>query len=226
MHPITRALSGTPPRTRQVAEASAPIRLGANGQRSSKELFRGVDQGADDESAESGIRIRVSIWVAVGFLAVVGVLLLPLSTKFGSVHDDRGLLNRIRERRNSLLARGRKRTFIRMFDYISMRATIAGAHDNLIGGTEFARHGVEGMRESGACHRVRQSHALTNDLVVVRAFDASTLSSSSRNSRMFLEGDSSLPSEGTMIVNYECKGSKSFADLQVLEGKICDFLVK
>ena len=76
------------------------------------------------------------------------------------------------------------------------------------------------MRESGACHRVRQSHALTNDLVVVRAFDASTLSSSSRNSRMFIEGDSSLPSEGTMIVNYGCKGSESFTDLQVLEGKI------
>ena len=140
-----------------MAGDKCPNKLGANGQRSSKELFRGVDQGADDESAESGIRIRVSIWVAVGFLAVVGVLLFPLSTKFGSVHDDRGLLNRLRERRNSLLARGRKRTFIRMLDYISMRATVAGAHDNLIGGTEFARHGVEWMRESGACHRVRQS---------------------------------------------------------------------
>ena len=105
-----------------------------------------MDQGADDESAESGIRIRVSIWVAVGFLAVVGVLLFPLSTEVGGVHDNRGLFDCLRERRNSLLARGRKRTFIRMFDYISMRATVAGAHDNLIGGTEFARHRVEGMR--------------------------------------------------------------------------------
>ena len=179
-----------------------------------------MDQGADDEATESGIRIRVRIGVAVGFLAVVGVLLFPLSTEFGRVHDDRGLLDCLCERRNSLLARGRKRTFIRMFDYISMRATVAGAHDNLIGGTEFARHGVEGMRESGACHRVRQSHALTNDFVVVRALDASTLSSSSRNSRMFSEGDSSLPSEGIRISNYGCKGSESFADLQVLEGKI------
>ena len=185
-----------------------------------KALFGGMDQGADDEAAESGIGVRVCIGITVGFLAVVCVFLLPLRTEFGGVHDDRGLLDCLCERRNSLLARGRKRTFIRMFDYISMRATVAGAHDNLIGGTEFARHGVEGMRESGTCHRVRQSHALTNDLVVVRAFDASTLSSSSRNSRMFLEGDSSLPSEGTMIVNYECKGSESFADLQVLEGKI------
>ena len=212
----TRNTCGRNRKTGQVAVRSAPMGLGANGQRSSKELFRGVDQGADDEATESGIRIRVSIRVAVGFLAVVCVLLFPLRTEFGGVHDNRGLFDRLCKRRNSLLARGRKRTFIRMFDHISMRATVAGAHDNLIGRAEFARHGVEGMRECGFSHRVRQSHALTNDLVVVRAFDASTLSSSSRNSRMFLEGDSSLPSEGTMIVNYGCKGSESFGDLQVL----------
>ena len=116
-----------------------------------------LDQRANNKATESGIGIRVSIWVAVGFLAVVCVFLLPLGTEFGGIHDDRGLFDRLCERRNSLLARGRKRTFIRMFDYISMRATVAGAHDNLIGGTEFARHGVEGMRESCSSHRVRQS---------------------------------------------------------------------
>ena len=114
--------------------------------------FRGVDEGADDETTESGIGIWMSVGIAVGFLAVVYVFLFPLSTEFGSVHDDRGLFDRFRERRNSLLARGRKRTFIRMFDYISMCATVAGAHDNLIGGTEFARHRVEGMRESCSSH--------------------------------------------------------------------------
>ena len=119
--------------------------------------FRGVDERADDEAAECGIGIGVSVGIAVGFLAVVGVLLFPLGTEFGGVHDDRGLFDCLCERRNGLLARGSKRTFIRMFDYISMRATVAGAHDNLIGRTEFARHGVEGMRESGPCHRVRQS---------------------------------------------------------------------
>ena len=157
VHPITRALSGTPPSTGQIAGDKYPNKLGANGQRNSKELFRGVDQGADDEATESGIRIGVRIGIAVGFLAVVGVLLFPLRTEFGGIHDDRGLFDRLCERRNSLLARGRKRTFIRMFDYISMRATVTGAHDNLIGGTEFARHGVEGMRESCSSHRVRQS---------------------------------------------------------------------
>ena len=120
-------------------------------------LFSGVDQGADDEAAESGIRIWVSVGIAIGFFAVVCVFFFPFATEFGGVHDDRGLFDRLCKRRNCLLARGRKRTFIRMFNYISMRATVAGAHDNLIGRTEFARHGVEGMRVSGACHRVWQS---------------------------------------------------------------------
>ena len=115
-------------------------------------LFSGVDEGADDEAAEGGVGGGVRIGIAVGFLAVVCVFLFPLGTEFGGIHDDRGLFDRLCERRNSLLARGRKRTFIRMFDYISMRATVAGTHDNLIGGTEFARHGVEGMRESCSCH--------------------------------------------------------------------------
>ena len=96
-----------------------PNKLRTNGQRSSKELFRGVDQGADDEATESGIGIGGRIRIAVGFLAVVCVSLLPLGTEFGGVHDDRGLLDCLSKRRNSLLARGRKRTFIRMFDYIS-----------------------------------------------------------------------------------------------------------
>ena len=129
-------------------------------------LFRCVDQGADDEATESGIVLGVRIGIAVGFLAVVGVLLFPLGTEFGGIHDDRGLFDRLCERRNSLLARGRKRTFIRMFDYISMCATVAGAHDNLIGGTEFARNGIEGMRECGACHNVR--HAEQTALGAVR----------------------------------------------------------
>ena len=115
-------------------------------------LFIRVNQGADDEAAEGGVGIGIRIGIAVGFLAVVSVFLLPLRTEFGGVHNDRGLFDCLCERRNSLLARGRKRTFIRMFDYISMRATVAGAHDNLIGGTEFARHGVEGMREGCSSH--------------------------------------------------------------------------
>ena len=172
-------------------------------------LFSGVDQGADDEAAESGIRIRVSVRVTIGFLAVVGVFLLPLRTEFGGVHYDRGLVDCVLKSSNGALALGSNRTFIRMFDSISMRATVAGAHDNLFFGSEFARHGVERVSEGGACHRVRQSHALTNDDVVVRALDASTLSSSSRNSRMFSEGDSSLPSEGIRISNYGCKGTKN-----------------
>ena len=111
-----------------------------------------MDEGADDEATESGIGIGVSVGIAVGFFAVVCVFLLPLGTEVGGVHDNRGLFDRLCERRNSFLARGCKRTFIRVFDYISMRATVARAHDNLIGRAEFARHGVEGMRESCSSH--------------------------------------------------------------------------
>ena len=111
-----------------------------------KVLFRGVDEGADDEAAESGVGIGVCIRIAVGFLAVGSVFLLPLGTEFGGVQDDRGLVDRVLESRDSALAFGRNRTFIRMFDRISMRATIASAHNNLFFRSEFARHGVERMR--------------------------------------------------------------------------------
>ena len=48
-------------------------------------LFCGVDEGADDEAAEGGVGGGVRIRIAVGFLAVVGVFLLPLRTEFGGV---------------------------------------------------------------------------------------------------------------------------------------------
>ena len=115
-------------------------------------LFCGVDEGADDEAAEGGVGIGVRIGIAVGFLAVVSVFLLPLRTEFGGVHYDRGLVDCVLKSSNGALALGSNRTFIRMFDSISMRATVAGAHDNLFFGSEFARHGVEGMRESSSCH--------------------------------------------------------------------------
>ena len=94
--------------------------------------FRSVDQRADDEATESGIGIRVSVGIAVGFLAVVGVFRFPLRTEFGGVHYDRGLVDCVLKSSNGSLAFVSHMTFIRMFDYISMRATIASAHDNLI----------------------------------------------------------------------------------------------
>ena len=51
-------------------------------------LFRGVDEGADDEAAEGGVRSGVCIRIAVGFLAVGSVFILPLGTEFGGVQDD------------------------------------------------------------------------------------------------------------------------------------------
>ena len=106
------------------------------------------------------------IGIAVGFLAVVSVFLFPLRTEFGGVHYDRGLVDCVLKSSNGALALGSNRTFIRMFDSISMRATVAGAHDNLFFGSEFARHGVEWVSEGGACHNVR--HAEQTALGAVR----------------------------------------------------------
>ena len=106
-----------------------------------------MDQGADDEAAEGGVGIGVRIGIAVGFLAVVCVFLLPLRTEFGGVHYDRGLVDCVLKSRDGALALGSNRAFIRMFNRISMSATVAGAHDNLFFGSEFARHGVEMVRE-------------------------------------------------------------------------------
>ena len=111
-----------------------------------KALFSSVDQGADDKAAESGVGIGVSVGIAVGFLAVGSVFILPLGTEFGGVQDNRGLVNCVLESRDSALAFGRNRTFIRMFDCISMSATITSAHDNPVVRSEFARDGVKRMR--------------------------------------------------------------------------------
>ena len=108
-------------------------------------LFSRVNEGADDEAAEGGVWFWIGVRVSVGFLAVGSEFLFPLQAEFGSIQDDCGLVDGICKCCDSALAFGCNRTFIRMFDYISMSATVAGAHDNLVVGSEFARHGVERM---------------------------------------------------------------------------------
>ena len=59
------------------------IKYSANAPRTGQTLEKGLllDQRADDEAAESGIRIRVGVGVAVGFLAIVGKFYFPLGTE-------------------------------------------------------------------------------------------------------------------------------------------------
>ena len=108
-------------------------------------LFSRVNKGANDEAAEGGVWFGIGVGVAVGFLAVGDELIFPLGAEVGSIQDDCGLVDGICKCCDSALAFGCNRTFIRMFDYISMSATVTGAHNNLIGGTKFARHGVKRM---------------------------------------------------------------------------------
>lgn len=95
----------------------------------------------------------MGVGIALGFLAVSGVFLLPFCAKFGSIEDGPRLLYRFCESRNSLLAGRSKRAFIRMLDCIRMGATVAGSHNDFLIGTEFARDRVERMNEGGTCHK-------------------------------------------------------------------------
>lgn len=95
-------------------------------------LFRGVDERANDEATEGGVWLWVGGWITFGFLAVLGEFLLPFGAEFGSVQNDRSQVDCVLESRDGALTFGSHRTFIRMFDYISVSATIASAHDNLI----------------------------------------------------------------------------------------------
>ena len=95
-------------------------------------LFRGVDERANNEATEGGVWLWVGGWITVGFLAVGSKFLLPFGAEFGSVQNDRSLVDCFLESRDGALTFGSHRAFIRIFDYISMSATIASAHDNLI----------------------------------------------------------------------------------------------
>ena len=111
-----------------------------------------MDKGADDETAEGGVGMGVSVGIAVGFLTVCGIFLLPFRTEFGGVHDDCGLVDCLLKSRDGALASRRKRTFIRIFNRISVGATVARAHDNLVGGVDLTRDGIERVGERSACH--------------------------------------------------------------------------
>ena len=65
--------------------------------------LRSVDQGADDEAAESGVWLWVGGWITIGFLAVDSKFLLPFGAEFGGVQDDRGLVDSVLESRDGAL---------------------------------------------------------------------------------------------------------------------------
>lgn len=111
-----------------------------------------LDQRADDKATEGGVCFGIGGWVSVGFLAIVGEFHFPLSTKCWVLQDNRSLVDCVCESRDSTLAFWCNGAFIRTFDSISMSATVAGAHDNLVGRIEFARNRIERVREDCACH--------------------------------------------------------------------------
>ena len=111
-----------------------------------------LDQSANDEATEGGVWFGIGRWVAVGFLAIVGEFYFPLGTECWVLQDNCCLLDCVCESRDSALAFRCNGAFIRTFDSISVSATIAGTHDNLVGRIELARDRIERVREDCACH--------------------------------------------------------------------------
>lgn len=109
-------------------------------------------EGGDDVAAESGAWFGTGGRIAVGTGGVFVETLLPAGTQSGVIEDGFGLGNRRCESIQGALAGRGNGTFVGVLHYISMGLPIAGAENDFVVAGEFARHGIERMRESGACH--------------------------------------------------------------------------
>ena len=109
-------------------------------------------EGGDDVAAESGAWFGIGGWIAVGTGGVFVETLLPFGTQGGIIEDGLGLGNRRCESIQGALARGSDRSTVGIADGIGMGVSVAGAENDFVVAGEFARHGIERMREGGACH--------------------------------------------------------------------------
>ena len=109
-------------------------------------------EGGDDVAAERGARLGIGGRIAVGTGSIGCETLLPFGTQSRVIEDGFGLGNRRRESIQGALAGRCDGTFVGMLHSIGVRATVAGAENDFVVAGEFARHGVERMREGGACH--------------------------------------------------------------------------
>ena len=96
-------------------------------------------KGGDDEATECGIELVRScakellvgtLKVLVCGFAVLDVTILPICEAFRIGHFRFAERDSLREKADSLFAALGKRTGIRVCDSISVRATIAGSHDD------------------------------------------------------------------------------------------------
>lgn len=101
-------------------------------------------KGGDDEATESGIELVYScaeellvgaLKVLVSGFAVLDVTILPIRETVGIGHLGFAECDCLREKADGLFAALCKRTGIRVCDSISVRATVAGSHND----TFFAR---------------------------------------------------------------------------------------
>ena len=109
-------------------------------------------EGGDDVAAEGGAWFGMGGRIAVGTGGVGGKTLLPVGTQGRGVEDGLGLGNRRCESIQGALTGRGDRTFVGVLHGIGMRATVAGAENDFVVAGEFARHGIERMRENCTCH--------------------------------------------------------------------------
>ena len=106
----------------------------------------------DDIAAEGGAWFGAGGGMAFGTGGVGGETLLPVGTQGGVIEYGFGLGNRRCESVQRALAGGSDETVVGVLHDIGVGATVAGAENDFVVAGEFARYGVERMREDGACH--------------------------------------------------------------------------
>ena len=129
-------------------------------------------EGGDDEATESAVELvgRSSVRgggrrsgcaeelgigaskVLVGGFAVLDVTVLPIRETFGVKHFELAERDSLRESADSTLAALGKRSGVRVHDSVSVRATVAGAHDDTFFAGEFATKMIKRKCGFNVCH--------------------------------------------------------------------------
>lgn len=133
-----------------LAPVKKPIRVA--GQRIL--LFAGAGEGGYDKAAKGSTGLGIGGRITTDAGSVLVETVLPVGALCGIGEDNLGLCNSSREGVYGMLTGRCRRSYIRIADNIGVRLTVAGTENDLVGAGEFARHGVEGMREGCSCHKL------------------------------------------------------------------------
>lgn len=132
-------------------------------------------EGSDDEAAEGGIELvgccaeELGVCagdVLVSGFAVMDVTVLPISEAFGIGHLGLALTDGLGEGADGTLAALGKRSCVRVCDCISVRATVAGTHDDTFFAREFATEEVKRKGRFYFCHMSNKLGSCHSETIV------------------------------------------------------------